>query len=812
MTETARSGERIVPRLIEEEMKQSYLDYSMSVIVGRALPDVRDGLKPVHRRILFGMHELGVAHNKPFKKSARIVGEVMGKYHPHGDSSVYDALVRLAQDFSMRYPLVDGQGNFGSIDGESAAAMRYTEARLQKAAEEMLQDIDKETVPFVPNFDASLKEPTVLPSKIPNLLLNGSSGIAVGMATNIPPHNMRELCLALAHMIEKPECSISDLMKFVPAPDFPTGGLICGRSGVLAAYQTGKGKITLRGRTELEETKQRSSLIITEIPYMVNKTQLIEQIAESIRDKHVKGVTDLRDESDRDGMRIVLELKQGANQEVLVNQLFKHTRLQVTFGVIMLALVDNAPQVLPLRDIMRHFLDHRFEMVTNRTAYDLRKAEERSHILEGLIIALNDIDAAIKVIKQSKDVMLAKTALMAKFKLDEIQSQAILDMKLQRLTSLEQDKIREEQKGLLQRIAEYKEVLADEKRVYAIIKQELHELAEKNYDQRRTQILDIEEAAFEDEDLIKEEEMVVTVSHAGYVKRIPIDTYKQQKRGGVGIKAAGTRDEDFIEQLFIASTHDHILFFTNKGKVQWLKVHQIPQAGRQAMGTAIVNLFEMEQGEQVTSFVPVKKFEEGKFVMMATKRGIVKKTPLMEFSKPRKGGIRAIFLLDDDQLIDAVLTDGNQKVLLATGKGLAIAFKESDVREMGRAAQGVRGIKLKGGDEVIDMVLPEEGKTVLTLTKNGYGKRTPFEDYRLINRGGVGVINLKVSEKTGKVSAVKLVNGEEDIVLISNKGIIIRCPVKGISIIGRSTQGVRVMKLREGDELIAAAKIVQSES
>lgn len=802
------NSEKIVPKVIEEEMKQSYIDYAMTVIVSRALPDARDGLKPVHRRVLYTMYTSGLLYNKPFKKSANVVGTCMAKYHPHGDSAIYDTLVRLAQDFSLRYPLVKGQGNFGSIDGDSAAAMRYTEAKLNKLSEELLQDIEKETVKFAPNFDGSIEEPTVLPSKAPNLLVNGSSGIAVGMTTNIPPHNMGEICNAVIKLVENPETTIPELNQIVKGPDFPTGALICGNEGIKNAYKTGRGKVTVRAKTTIEDGKKKT-IIVNEVPYQVNKAMMIEQIANLVRDKKIVGISDIRDESDRDGIRVVIELKQNANPDVVLNQLYKHSRMQVTFGIIFLALVNNEPKTLNLKQLMEKFLEHRVEIINNRTKYDLTKAEERAHLLAGLIVALDDIDNAIRIIKQSKNADIAKESLIKTFKIDEVQAKAILDMRLQRLTSLEQDKIREEQKELKSKIDDYKNILSSKQRVLDIIKDELLELKDRYGDERRTEIVGKQDVGIEEEDLIKKEDMVITVSHKGYVKRMPIDTYKQQKRGGRGVIGAGTTDGDFLENLFVASTHANILFFTDQGKVKWLKVYQIPEAGRQSKGTSIVNLIKLDKNEKITAFVPVEEFIDGYYLVMATKKGQVKKTPLEEFSNPRKGGIRAITLEDDDALVTVVLTDGSKELILGSNYGMALKFKESDVRPMGRTAKGVRGIKLRGNDAVVGMVVVEDDKTIFTLTERGYGKRTKVDEYRLVNRGGVGVINIKLSEKNGKVVAIKSVKEDDGLMLISRKGIIIRTAAKGISVIGRNTQGVRVIRPDEGDTAVNAALIVQ---
>ncbi len=810
-TKTEQQEERIISRVIEQEMKTSYLDYSMSVIVGRALPDARDGLKPVHRRVLFAMHEMGMTHNKPFKKSARVVGETLGKYHPHGDVAVYDSLVRLAQDFSLRYPLVNGQGNFGSVDGDAQAAMRYTECRLNKLAEEMLQDIEKETVKFTPNFDASLKEPTVLPSKVPNLLLNGSTGIAVGMTTNIPPHNMIETCNAIIKTIDKPEVEINAIIEALPGPDFPTGGIIMGTSGIKEAYTTGRGKITVRAKTQLEEAKNRTRIIVNEIPYMVNKAQLIETIAELVTNKKIQGITDLRDESDREGMRIVIELKQGANSEVVLNQLFAHSRLQETYGIMLLALVNNQPKVLTIKDIIEQHINHRKEIVAKRTQFDLTKAKEKAHILEGLIVAIDNIDEVVVFIKQSKSADEAKKGLMQDYSLTEIQAQAILDMTLRRLTSLEQTKTRQEHADLLRLIKDLKEILASEQKIKSIIKAELLELKEKYGDARKTQIMQTEAHTIDEESLIKPEDAVITVTHAGYVKRLPMDTYKQQRRGGKGIIAAETREEDFVENLFVANTHDFILFFTNKGKVHWIKVYQLPEAGRYAKGTAIVNLLQLGQSEKVTAFIPVKTFEENKFLLMVTANGTTKKTSLAEFSNPRKGGIVALGLDEGDELKSVMLTDGSREIIIATREGMAVKFQEKDVRAMGRTATGVRGIRLREKDKVVDAAIAGNNTTIVTITENGFGKQTQAEEYRLISRGGTGVINIKITEKNGKVAGMQSVSQQDELMLITQNGVLIRTPVKGISTVGRNTQGVRIMKLDEKDKVISIARIVPEE-
>ncbi len=796
---------RILPREIDDEMKSSYLDYAMSVIVSRALPDARDGLKPVHRRILYAMFRDGLLHNKSFSKCAGVVGEVLKKYHPHGDAAVYDALVRLAQPWNMRYILVDGQGNFGSIDGDSAAAYRYTETRLNRLGEEMLLDIDKETVSFVPNFDNKTKEPTVLPSKIPNLLINGSSGIAVGMATNIPPHNMAEVVDAATAQIDNPDIGIDELMQYVKAPDFPTGGTIRGMNGVIEAYRKGYGIVKIRAKTQIEKTKNSERIIVTEIPYQINKAQLIEQIAELASDKKVTGISDLSDESNRDGIRIVIDLKKDANSDVVLNQLFTHSRLESSFGIIMIALVDNQPKVLTLKDMLGHFIEHRAEVVTKRTEFDLRKATERNHILEGIIIALQNIDAIVDLIKKSKNTELATAGLMMKFRLSELQAKAVLDIRLQRLSSLEQEKIRQEQSEILQEIKRLKEILSSRKNIMEEIKQELKEIKERYGDRRRTTISEASEE-IEVEDLIKQEEMVITITHSGYIKRSPLSSYRQQHRGGRGATAAGTKEGDFIEDIFAANTHSYILFFTDKGNVHWIKVYSIPEASKQAMGKAIVNLLELES-EKVSAFVPVKEFDNSHYLVLTTKKGIIKKTNLEEYSRPRKGGIIAINLEEGDELINAELTDGKKQLVIATKEGLAVRFEEEDVRSVGRNSKGVTGIRLKGKDEVVGMVLAQQGKGVFTVTENGYGKRTPIEDYRLINRGGSGVINMKLNEKTGNVVAVKSVDDNDELMLITKNGIAIRVAVRDISEISRNTQGVRIIKLEDNDKVVAAALI-----
>ncbi|MDD4202074.1 MAG: DNA gyrase subunit A [Candidatus Omnitrophica bacterium] len=804
-------NEKIVPINLEDEMKDSYINYAMSVIVGRALPDVRDGLKPVHRRVLYAMSELHLEHNKTYKKCARIVGEVLGKYHPHGDTAVYDSLVRMAQDFSLRYPLVDGQGNFGSVDGDRAAAMRYTEAKMQKISSQMLLDIDKETVNFVPNFDESLLEPTVLPSAIPNLLINGSSGIAVGMATNIPPHNLNEIVDAACFLIDQPECAIKDLIKFVKGPDFPTGGIICGQQGIKDAYTTGRGKILVHAKANIEQQKNgKERIVITEIPYQVNKTNLIQAIVNLVTEKKAEGISDIRDESDKEGMRLVIEIKKGQNAEVVLNQLYKKTQMQETFGIIMLALDNNRPKILNLKEMLSCFLEHRKEIVIRRTQFDLSKAEARAHILEGLKIAIKFLDEVIKVIRKAETPIVAKEELILNFKLSALQAQAILEMQLQKITNLERGKIDDEYKDLIKKIAYFREILGSETKMLAIIKAELIDIKEKYGDARRTAIVG-EHKDLEIEDLIAEEDMVITISHAGYIKRLPMSLYKQQKRGGKGISGSGSKEEDFSEHLFIASTHDYILFFTDLGKVYWLKVHEIPQTGRLAKGRAIINLLSLENEEQITSFIPVRDFKEGQNLLMATKNGIVKKTALTAFSNPRKGGIIAITLDKDDKLVSTVQTDGSNEVLIATKEGMAIRFNEKNIREMGRSAKGVIGIRLSKKDQIIDMVKVSDKGALLVVTAKGYGKRSDFDEYRLQSRGGKGIINIKITEKNGKVVGMKTVEDKHDIMVISSQGMIVRTPVNGIRIIGRSTQGVKIINLKTEDRVSSIATIIAEE-
>lgn len=804
-------NERIKPINIEDEMKTSYISYAMSVIVQRALPDVRDGLKPVQRRIVYAMKQLGLTHRTAFKKSARIVGETMGKYHPHGDSAIYDTLVRMAQDFSYRYPLVDGQGNFGSIDGDNPAAMRYTEARLAAIAECLLTDIDKNTVDFMPNFDGQDEEPTVLPSEIPNLLINGSSGIAVGMATNIPPHNFGEVIDATVAMIDDPDIDIKGLMKHIKGPDFPTGAYICGKEGIVSAYKTGRGRVIMRAVTKKEQLPQgKEAIIVTEIPYMVNKARLVEEIANLVRLKKIEGIADLRDESDRDGMRIVIELKRGENAEVIINQLYKHTRMQSTFGVILLALVDNRPVYLNLRELIEKFIDHRREVIIRRTRYDLEKAEARLHIVEGLRIAVDNIDEVVSIIRGSKDRPDATANLMNRFELSEIQAKAILEMQLARLIALEREKLEEEYKQLLKDIEYYKKILCTPELVMSIMREELLKLKDRFSDVRRTKILGAV-TDLEIEDLIAEENMVVTISHSGYIKRIGTSTYRRQLRGGRGVTAMGTKEEDFVEKLFIASTHHYILFFTNRGRVHWLKVFEIPQAGRLSKGKAIVNLLQLEKDEFVTAMVPVQEFSEDRYVFMATKKGVIKKTDLQAFSNPRRGGINAIGLDEGDQLLSVWLTSGDDDVILATKNGMAIRFKESDVRPMGRTARGVVGVKLEADDEIVGMVVCHEDAYLLTVTEKGYGKRTQVSLYRKIRRGGKGVIDIQTNERNGKVVGIlEAYDDEDEFMIITKRGVAIRMGVGGVRAVSRNTQGVRLIRLEDNDEVAAIGKLPEA--
>ena len=799
--------EDIQNKLIEEEMKSSYIDYAMSVITARALPDARDGLKPVHRRILFAMNELGLQANKQTKKSARIVGEVLGKYHPHGDVAVYDALVRMAQDFSLRYPLIVGQGNFGSVDGDPPAAMRYTEAKLSKLAEEMLQDIDKNTVEFSPNFDNSLKEPLILPSKIPNLLINGSSGIAVGMATNIPPHNINEVINVVNLVIENQNTEINEIIKLINGPDFPTGGIISGRQGIVEAYKTGRGKIFVKAKTKIEPRK----IIVEEIPYQVNKTLLIENIAELVKDKKVEGISDIRDESDRKGMRLVIELKRDANPDVVLNQLYQHTQLQTTFGIIMLALDENKPKIMNLKELVTSFIKHRFNVITSRTKFDLDKAEKRAHILEGLKIALKNIDNVVKLIKASNNIEKAKQELISNFTLSNEQAFAILDMKLQRLTSLEQNKIQNEHDELIKLIRELREILADEKKIYEIMKNELAELKNKYGDERKTVIEENGHTVIT-EDLIQENNVVVTMTYSGYIKQTPLIEYRQQRRGGKGIIATETKEEDLVRDLFITSNLNTLLLFTNKGKCFQLKTYELPLEGRYSRGKAIVNLLKLEENEKVNAILPISKFDENSYLIFATKKGIIKKTKLNEYENPRSSGLQAIKLLDKDELVNVILSSGNDEIMIGSKFGLASRFNEKDITPVGRNSVGVRGIKLNNNDEVIGMEKVIENSSLLTVTSNGYGKRTLISEYRLIRRGGKGVTNiltkyLKEDSRNENVVAIKNVFEDDEIMIITEKGITIRMPVNQISVIGRNTQGVKVIKLDNNDKVSSVAKI-----
>lgn len=798
---------KVVPIDINQEMKHSYLDYAMSVIVGRALPDVRDGLKPVHRRILYAMHNLGVTPDKPHRKSAFIVGEVMAKYHPHGDMAIYDALVRLAQDFASRYPLVDGHGNFGSVDGDSAAAMRYTEARMASMAMELLDGIEKNTVDFVPNYDGAEKEPVVLPSRVPNLLINGSSGIAVGMATNIPPHNLAEVIDGVVMLIDNPEAEISDLMRVIKGPDFPTGAVIMGREGIRQAYNTGRGTVKVRAKSAIETEGNKTRIVVSEIPYQVNKARLIEKIAELVKEKKIEGIADLRDESDRQGMRIVIELKKEGNPHVILNQLYKHTQLQDSFGIIMLALVDGKPKVLNLKEALYYYLEHQKEVITRRTKFDLDKAEARAHIVEGLRIALDHLDEVIETIRSSHTVEIAKKALMQKFSLSEKQAQAILDMRLQRLTGLEREKLEAEYKELLEKIAYLKAVLADENRVLQVIKEELLELRKKYQDERRTATSD-EDYHMDEEDLIAEEDVVITITGRGYIKRMPLDTYRSQRRGGRGISAAGIRENDYLKHLFITTTHHFLLFFTNRGRVYRLKVHEIPETSRQARGTAVVNLIHIDAGEYITTVIPIREFTNDSYLFMCTKRGIVKKTSLDEYDTSRRDGIIALNLDPGDELINVILTDGSDEIILATREGQAIRFHEDDVRSTGRVTRGMKGITLRNEDEVVSMDRVRVGADVLVISSQGFGKRSRISDYRVQSRGGTGIRNIKCTPRNGHVVAVRVTKEDEEIMMISAEGVMIRLKVKDIPVMGRSTQGVILMKLGQGDRVVAVARVV----
>jgi DNA gyrase subunit A len=807
------ANEKIIPINIEEELKNCYLDYSMSVIVSRALPDIRDGLKPVHRRILFGMYELGMQYNKPYKKSARIVGDVLGKYHPHGDSSVYNAMARLAQNFAMRYLIVDGQGNFGSIDGDSPAAMRYTEARMSKLADEILADIDKETVDFTPNFDDSLEEPKVLPSRIPYLLINGATGIAVGMATNIPPHNINEICNAVCATIENPDITTKELMKYVKGPDFPTGALAYGAQGLFSAYDTGQGKITLRARANVEQIRNnREQIVFTEIPYQINKSNLVERIAELVRDKVLDGISDLRDESDKEGIRVVVELKREFEPQVVLNNLYKHTSLQGTFGINMIALVDGIPKILSLKRMLELFIDYRHEVIVRRTQYELRKAEERAHILEGFKIALDNIDEVIELIKKSSSANSARKALMVRFHFSEIQAQAILDMKLQKLTGLEREKVIQEYIDILKQIEKLKFILDSREKRMQILEDETREIQEKYGDERRTEIV-ADAGDFSVEDMIADEEMAITITHNGFIKRTPVNVYHAQRRGGVGKKGATAKEDDFIENLFIASTHDHLMFFTNLGKVYWLKVHELPQAGRATRGRAIVNLLECEKDEKVRAFLNVRDFTEDKYIIISTKNGTIKKTKLDAYSRPRRTGIIAINLQDNDDIVGVDITNGEQDIILGTRKGKAIRFNEQHVRDMGRSATGVRGVTLDGDDDaVVDMVVVKrEGATVLAVSENGYGKRSDIIDYRITNRGGKGVITIKTTDKVGQMVALKEVVDSDDLMIITTGGLLIRQHISRINTLSRNTQGVRLINLHDEDQISAIRYVMESD-
>jgi DNA gyrase subunit A len=808
MSEEIRSQVKEID--IGSEMRTSFMDYAMSIIVSRALPDVRDGLKPVHRRILFAMSELGMSPDKPYKKSARIVGEVIGKYHPHGDSAVYETMVRMAQDFSLRYMLVDGHGNFGSIDGDMAAAMRYTEARLSKIAMELIRDINKETIDYKPNYDGEENEPVVFPARFPNLLVNGSSGIAVGMATNIPPHNLREVIDALQQLIENPQVSPMDLMQSIKGPDFPTGGFILGREGIKQAYATGRGSVTMRARAVIEEVNNKAKILVHELPYQVNKARLIEKIAELVREKKIDGITDLRDESDRNGMRIVIELRRDVTPSVVLNNLYKQTAMQSNFGINMLALVNGEPKVLNLRDMLFHYLKHQQEVIRRRTEYELKKAEARAHILEGLRIALDHLDQVIALIRASQTTDEAREGLINTFSLSVDQAQAILDMRLQRLTGLEREKIESEYAELQKKIAEYKAILADEQLILQIISDELNEIKEKFGDERRSEIT-IGMESIEDEDLIPREDVVITITHTGYIKRLPVTTYRNQKRGGRGVVGMDTKDNDFVEHLFVTNTHHYLMFFTNKGKVYRLKAYEIPDLSRTARGTPIINLIQIEQGEIVNAVIPVESFESEQYLFFATKQGIVKKTPINDYSNIRKGGLIAIHLREDDDLIGVKLTDGNKAIIMGTKLGMSIHFPEQDVRSMGRSATGVKGISLVKDDAVIDMDVVADHNSVLIVTSKGFGKRTLVSEYRIQSRGGKGIKTLNVTVKNGPVVGLKIVDDEEDLMIITALGTVIRTSMSGISMMGRNTQGVRLINIRDDDEVATLARVQKSD-
>jgi DNA gyrase subunit A len=794
---------------IEDEMKKSYLEYSMSVIVGRALPDIRDGLKPVHRRVLYAMYEMKNYFNRPYKKSARVVGDVIGKLHPHGDSAVYDTIVRMAQDFSLRYPLIDGQGNFGSVDGDPAAAMRYTEVRMTRLTQNFLDDIDKETVDFTPNYDGSMLEPVILPTSIPNLLINGSSGIAVGMATNIPPHNLSEVCDAIVRLIERPEATLDELIKIIPGPDFPTAGFIIYSKGIREAYETGRGVIRVRARAFVEKQAQnRERIIISEIPYQINKSKLLERIAELVKEKKIDGITDIRDESDRDGMRVVLEIRRDATALVILNRLYKYTQMEVSFGIILLAIVNGRPHVLTLKEILQNFLIHRKDIIIRRTTYELRQAQARAHILEGLKIALDFMDDVIEVIRSSSDPKEARARLMSDFSLTEIQAQAILDMRLQRLTGMEREKITSEYEELLKNMERFRAILASPAMVLQLIREELELIKKEHGDERRTEIL-AESGEIDVEDLIAEEDMVVTISHDGYIKRSPVSLYRAQRRGGKGMTGVKPKEEDFVEMLFVASSHDHLLFFTNKGRVYWKKVHEVPEASRASRGKAIVNLLELQQGEQVTTTLSIRDFIEDKYVVMATKQGLVKKTELVSYSHPRTGGIMGIRLNEDDELISVRVSSGSQDIFLTTRQGKSIRFHESEIREMGRVTAGNIGIRMDKDDEVVGMEALDEGASILTVTENGYGKRTKTDEYKKQGRGGRGILTIKTSERNGPVVYAYQVSDVDQLMIITGSGKIIRLRASDIKVIGRNTQGVRLINLAEGEKVVGVAKVVE---
>jgi DNA gyrase subunit A len=801
---------QIFNRDIGTEMRESFMDYAMSIIVSRALPDVRDGLKPVHRRILYGMSELGMTPDKPYKKSARIVGEVIGKYHPHGDASIYEAMVRLAQDFSMRYTLVDGHGNFGSIDGDAAAAMRYTEARMAKITLEMLRDLNKETVDFVPNYDGEEREPSVLPARFPNLLVNGNTGIAVGMATNIPPHNLREVINGTQALIRNPDLTPTDLMEYIQGPDFPTAGIIIGRGGIRQAYQTGRGSVTVRARVHIEEVNGKARIIVTELPFQVIKARLIEKIAELVREKKIDGITDLRDESDRNGMRIVIELRRDVNPNIVLNNLYKHTPMQSSYGINMLAIVGKEPKVLNLRDMLHYYIQHQVEVITRRTEYDLKKAEARAHILEGLRVALDHLDEVINLIRASRTTEEARDGLISRFAFSHDQAQAILDMRLQRLTGLEREKIEEEYLEVTQKIEEYKAILADEQLKLKIIDEELEEIKQKYGDDRRTEITHGENEIL-DEDLIPRDDVVITMTHAGYVKRLPVSTYRSQRRGGRGVTGMGTKEDDYVENLFISNTHHYLLFFTNKGRVFRLKAYEIPELSRTAKGTPIINLIQIEQGETINAVIPVESFQPNQYLFFATRKGIVKKTPLEDYSNIRKVGLIAISLREDDDLIGVKLTDGDREIILATSKGMSIRFSEKDVRPMGRSATGVKGIALDEDDFVIDMDVVDPDKDVLIVSAKGYGKRTPMSEYRLQSRGGKGIKTLNVTEKNGSIVSLKVVQDDEDLMIMTTSGTLIRISMSGINTMGRITQGVKLINIRDDDAVSTVTRAPKSE-